>query len=110
MPKGIYLRVPILARFGMSVDITGSCWEWKGALDSGGYGMIRGEMAHRYAYKLFKGDIPTGLTIDHLCRNRKRVNPNHLEPVTNRENIRRGVGRPERTEDLLPEGAPVRFN
>jgi len=49
-------------------------------------------LAHRYAYESVKGQIPHGLVIDHLCRNRLCVNPNHLEPVTNLENLQRGLG------------------
>lgn len=48
--------------------------------------------AHREAYKAFKGEIPDGLELDHLCRVRNCVNPDHLEPVTRLENARRGIG------------------
>lgn len=72
------------------------CWEWTAALvNSDGYGAFyydgnRSGRAHRYAYQHYIGPIPEGLTIDHLCRNRKCVNPDHLEAVTNKENLRRG--------------------
>lgn len=72
------------------------CWEWQGAKNPKGYGIFghhrRTEMAHRYSHKIFKGEIPKGFTIDHLCRNRGCVNPDHLEPVTQRENLLRGNG------------------
>lgn len=73
-----------------------SCWEWIGARDERGYGRLghggRGtgfSYAHRLSYEINVGPIPTGLTIDHLCRNTSCVNPRHLEPVSLEENIRR---------------------
>lgn len=72
------------------------CWLWTGQENFGGYGRFYLEgkrlAAHRQSYELFKGPIPEGLTLDHLCRVRCCVNPDHLEPVTNRVNILRGVG------------------
>lgn len=69
------------------------CWEWQGYLDSNGYGHFGKNFAHRLYYELFTDEaIPAGMHVDHLCRNRKCVNPEHLEPVSPRENILRGVG------------------
>lgn len=83
-------------RFWSKVKKTDSCWNWIGYIHSDGYGgfWINGKtkQAHRIAYELIKGKIPNGLQLDHLCRNRKCVNPDHLEPVTARENILRGEG------------------
>jgi HNH endonuclease len=70
------------------------CWLWIGARNSDGYGCIkidgRDLRAPRLFYELTHGRIPETMTIDHLCRVRSCVNPQHLEAVTNRENILRG--------------------
>jgi hypothetical protein len=68
------------------------CWEWNGALTEQGYGRCFGRLAHRLSYEAWTGPIGGGLDIDHLCRNRACVNPAHLEPVTRRENLARGIG------------------
>lgn len=69
------------------------CWRWAGTL-SLGYGTFRGFRAHRISWELLRGTIPHGLTIDHLCRNKSCVNPDHLEPVSSVENVMRGIGFP----------------
>jgi hypothetical protein len=65
------------------------CWIWQDKLDIGGYGRLRGRLAHRVVYETFVGPIPSGLVLDHLCRDTSCVNPAHLEPVTPAENTRR---------------------
>ena len=90
-------------RFWENIDRSiGDCWNWLGSLDRDGYGRVRYNgrrtRAHRIAYELAIGPIPAGLVIDHLCRNRRCVNPDHLEPVTSQENTRRGVTGQARAE------------
>ena len=73
---------------------TTPCWVWQRTKTSAGYAnpVINGKVTygHRYFYELVKGPIPEGLVIDHLCRMPSCVNPDHLEAVTNAENVRRG--------------------
>lgn len=75
------------------------CWEWIAGHSGNGYGRVmlrdsngrRQVQAHRLLYEMFVGPIPEGLVLDHLCRNPPCVNPHHLEPVTHRENMARGI-------------------
>src|SRR2546428_7162309 len=71
------------------------CWEWIGCLDAHGYGAIgfngKTIKAHRFFYELFVGSLNHDLTIDHLCKNKRCVNPEHLEQVTLSINISRAA-------------------
>lgn len=88
-------RKPVAERFGSkyTVDESG-CWIWTGSRDRHGYGRLmmhrngkwQPEPAYRVAHELFKGPIPKGYHVDHLCRVPSCVNPDHLEAVTPREN------------------------
>ena len=94
------------ARFLAKAEVApNGCWLWTATLINSGYGRFwfngKTELAHRVAYELFVGEIPAGLTIDHtchtrecnggvICEHRRCVNPDHLEPVTQRINLLRG--------------------
>jgi hypothetical protein len=93
--------VPLETRFWKMVKKSRGCWEWIGSLTPQGYGQISGRpqvkralLAHRVSWALANGKVPKGLQLDHLCRNRKCVNPQHLEPVTSRINVLRGISPP----------------
>jgi hypothetical protein len=85
----------LYARFDAKVEQGFPCWRWKAAVSDTGYGSIGVEgktcYAHRIAYERYKGSIPPGFDIDHLCRNRWCVNPDHLEAVPRTINLRRGL-------------------
>ena len=99
MPTGVYKRQirPARERILSRVFVQSSgCWLWLGVIEANGYGAlgVRGRKvyAHRLAFEVFRGEIPAGMDTDHLCRNRACCNPEHLEPVTRRENVMRGDG------------------
>ena len=85
------------ARLWVRVRWTPGCWLWTGKLLPNGYGNVStgpkgatsSTTAHRAVYEAFVGPISEGLQLDHLCRNRRCVNPAHMEPVTAAENVRR---------------------
>lgn len=85
-------RKPVSDVDYLLVEETG-CWEWQRGIGPDGYGHAKRNGvqggAHRYYYEQAKGPIPDGLEIDHLCRNRACVNPDHLEAVTRSVNASR---------------------
>lgn len=95
---------PLLERWLEKVDKTKTCWLWTGHITKDGYGAIQrgpshplgrgSSLAHRIGYELLVGPIPIGLELDHICRIRHCVNPDHLEPVTRRINVLRGISPP----------------
>lgn len=113
-------------RFWKKVRKTPSCWLWSGALSNKGYGSFyfggrrykRNYLAHRVAFTLLVGSIPSDLEIDHLCRTTSCVNPAHLALVTHQQNMRRSVTatkthcehghlRNKKNTYLRPDGSPV---
>lgn len=93
-------------RFWSRVEKTEQCWLWTALTNKYGYGLLSVSnhhvLAHRFAYELLVGPLPRGLVVDHLCRVRNCVNPDHLEPVTDFENKVRGLKSPLKT--ACPQG------
>lgn len=89
--------LPVEPRLWPKIIKTEICWLWTGTLNAAGYGVIsvncKSRQVHRVVYELLVGPIPEGLNLDHVrdrgCTNRNCCNPDHLEPVTQAENIRR---------------------
>lgn len=81
--------------FGRMVETENGCWEWQGKRGHVGHGLVqfngRGRLVHRLVWEFMRGPIPDGLELDHLCRNPPCCNPDHLDPVTHAENMRRGI-------------------
>lgn len=114
LPHGYVIR-PAIDRFAEKVALRDDgCLEWIGGKAGEGYGYFytgpaapgaHGRVyAHRWAYEYAVGPIPDGLQLDHLCSNRACVNPDHLEPVTPLENVRRSAGNGSKTH--CPSGHP----
>ena len=111
-------------RFWANVDAGGVCWEWTAALTPKGYGMFAAKRrkmhrAHRYAWALLVGEIPQAMTLDHVCRNKRCVNPDHMELVTAEENnLRSGSASAinarktqcKRGHEFTPENTYVQYN
>ncbi|MFB6934536.1 HNH endonuclease [Streptomyces chartreusis] len=94
--------------------VEGECWRWTGATNKGGYGVIGrtgngngAALTHKAAYEFYIADVPAGLDLDHRCRNRWCWNPWHLDPVTRKVNVARGLRAPgygPRERPLCPYG------
>lgn len=79
------------ARFWSQVDKTANCWLWTGTVSGAGYGYFSQKRVHRMAWEMLRGPIPDGLVIDHICRVRLCLNPDHLRVITQIENCLAGV-------------------
>lgn len=109
-----------MRKFFISYAPETDCWVWEYTRDRKGYGKVarsgRTHFVHRYVYEQVKGPIPDGLELDHLCRNRICCNPDHLEPVTHAENLRRALPyREAKTQcrqghEYTPENTYIRPN
>lgn len=95
----------------ISINPESLCWIWGASRFDNGYGAFwsngRTTQAHRWSYEFFVGAIPKEKEIDHLCRNRACVNPDHLEAVVHRVNVARGnQGLIQRNREQCPDGHP----
>jgi len=93
--KGHQCRLSPVEYLEQDMGYETPCWVWQRSIAPSGYGCVRVTGKTRTAHSVYwereNGPIPTGLQLDHLCRNRACVRPSHLEPVTQTENVRRGA-------------------
>lgn len=84
-------RLPLRIRQKIETDLQTGCWVWFGCAAPNGYGHVsfegKARIAHRVVYELVRGAIPAGLVLHHKCRNRRCVNPEHLQAVSQRDNL-----------------------
>jgi hypothetical protein len=90
--KKLRFRAPAIVRFAKKIEVDSEtlCWNWVASLNNAGYGNFNQTSAHRFIYEFVFGSIRAKWQLDHLCRNRRCCNPNHLEMVCASENIWRG--------------------
>ena len=105
------VSLPENIRKRITIDRETGCWNWTGSKTDGyGYASVNGKLwrVHRFVYTKLRGPIPDGMVTDHLCRNRGCSNPDHIEVVTNRENVIRGIGISAKnlTKTHCPHGHP----
>lgn len=101
-------------RFLTKIEVSDGCWLWTAYTNKDGYACTKWQgksaLTHRVIYELAFGPVPEGLTLDHLCRRRNCVNPNHLEAVKHSVNLARGdgfdVGNAQRSRTHCPSGHP----
>ena len=109
------MKPPTKYKIEQASDLPTPCWLWTGNVDFHGYGhtgrltsetgRMKNWRVHRLMWTCIKGPIPTGMCLDHLCRNRHCLNPEHLECISSQENTRRGqVGRYQREKINCPQG------
>jgi hypothetical protein len=92
----------------LRTSIALGCWTWTGGISGSGYAYKEGHRLSRWVYEVAYGPVPEGLVIDHLCRNRACIRPDHLEAVTQTENLARGntMNRVNRSKTACKHGHP----